>query len=110
MQTPLQIDFQDLGSNDAIREAIANNVAGLEQRYGRVTSCRVVVKGPGQHQQSGGQYEINIQLALPNGRAVNISRTPKFDERRSDPIFAINDAFKRARRSLQDQARRMQAK
>ena len=39
---------------------------------------------------------------------VNVERTPTADERHSNPTFAINDAFKRARRRLQDQARRLQ--
>ncbi len=37
-----------------------------------------------------------------------MARTPPADERHSDLTFAINDAFKHARRQLQDQARRTQ--
>ena len=43
----------------------------------------------------------------PEGREVNVARTPPADERHADLTFAINDAFKHARRQLQDQ-RRMQ--
>lgn len=108
MQTPVQIEFQDQDVSPAIRAAIADHIAALEQRYGRVTACRVVLKGPGQHHRSGGLYEVNIRLTLPDGREVDISRTPQNDERHADLPFAINDAFKRARRRLQDQVRRMQ--
>jgi cold shock CspA family protein len=45
---------------------------------------------------------------LPEGREVNIARTPQDDERHSDLNYALNDAFKRARRQLQDQARKLQ--
>jgi hypothetical protein len=44
---------------------------------------------------------------LPDSREVNIGRTPKSDERHADLAFALNDAFKRARRQLQDNTRRM---
>ena len=108
MQTPVQIDFQGLDVSPTTREAIEQHVAQLEQRCGRVTACRVVLKGPGQHHRTGGLYEVNIRLALPDGREVDVSRTPKADERHSDLPFAIHDAFKRARRRLQDQVRRMQ--
>lgn len=108
MQTPVQIDFQGVDASPRTREAIAKHVDQLEQRCGRVTACRVVLKGPGDHHRTGGQYEVNIRLALPDGRAVDVSRTPTADERHSDLSFAINDAFKRARRQLQDQVRRMQ--
>jgi cold shock CspA family protein len=39
---------------------------------------------------------------------VNVERTAPEDERRSDLSFALNNAFKRARRQLQDQVRRME--
>ena len=51
---------------------------------------------------------MNIRLALPNGREVNVGRTAQADERHADLTFAINDAFKRARRRLQDHVRRLQ--
>jgi cold shock CspA family protein/ribosome-associated translation inhibitor RaiA len=108
MQTPVQIDFQGLNASVRTREAIAKHVAELEDRYGRVTACRVVLKGPGKHHRTGGLFEVNIRLSLPNGREVDISRTPKADERHSDLTFAIDDAFKRARRRLQDHVRRLQ--
>lgn len=108
MQTPVQIDFQGLNASVRTREAIAKHVAELEDRYGRVTACRVVLKGPGKHHRTGGLFEVNIRLSLPNGRKVDISRTPKADERHSDLTFAIDDAFKRARRRLQDHVRRLQ--
>ena len=53
-------------------------------------------------------YDVNIRLALPDGHEVNVGRTPQADERYSDLTFAISDAFKRARRQLQDQVRRLQ--
>ena len=108
MQTPPQVEFQNLSPTQAVRDAIEKHVDGLEQRWGRVTACRVVVKGPSQRHHTGGLYDIHIRLALPDGREVNVERTAPADERRADLNFAINDAFKRARRQLQDHARRSQ--
>ena len=108
MQTPVRIDFQGMVGNRQIRAAITKHLLQLEQRFGRITACRVVVKGPGAHHHTGGIYEVNIRLALPNGREVNVARSAQADERHSDLTFAINDAFKRARRRLQDHARRLQ--
>jgi cold shock CspA family protein len=108
MQTPVQIDFQGMSAQPEVRAAIEAHVDQLEQRYGRITACRVVVKAPSGHHRTGGLYEVHIHLALPEGREVNIGRTPPADERHADPTFAINDAFKHARRRLQDHARRLQ--
>jgi cold shock CspA family protein len=108
MQTPVEIDFQNFEAKTRARALIKRHLAQLEQRFGRVTACRVAVKGPGGHHRTGAPHEINIRLALPNGREVNVERTAAADERHSDLSFAIADAFKRARRQLQDQARRLQ--
>lgn len=106
MQTPPQVEFQNLSPTQAVRDAIEKHVDGLEQRWGRVTACRV--EGPSQRHHTGGLYDIHIRLTLPDGREVNVEHTAPEDERRADLNFAINDAFKRARRQLQDHARRSQ--
>jgi cold shock CspA family protein len=108
MQTPIEIDFQGMQGTPQLRAAIEQHVAQLEQRYGRVTACRIVLKAPGGHHRTGGLYEVNIRLSLPNGREVDVGRTPPADERHADVSFAINDAFKHARRRLQDHVRRLQ--
>ncbi len=107
METPVQLDFQGMDAKADLRAAIKKQIAQLEDRFGRVTAGRIVVKAPGGHHKTGGQYEINIRLALPDAREVNIARTPHADERHSDLNFALNDAFKRARRQLQHQVARM---
>lgn len=108
METTIQIDFQNCDDPDAFRQRIEENVTGLEARFGRITACRIFMRGPGQHHRTRGAYEVRIHLELPDGRQVDIDRTPDEDERQGDPWFAINDAFKRARRMLQDNVRRMQ--
>jgi cold shock CspA family protein len=110
MQTAPEIDFQGMESTPRARERVARHIDQLETRFGRVTACRVVVKAPGGHHRSGGQYEVNIRLALPDGREAVIERTPPQDERFQDFDFALDDAFKRARRRLQDQVRRMEGR
>ena len=50
---------------------------------------------------------MSVRLALPDGREINIGRAPKQDERYADLTFAVDNAFRRARRRLQDQARLM---
>ena len=60
MQTPVQIDFQGMHGTPDIRASIAKHVAQLERRYGRVTACRVVLKGPSGHHRTGGLYEVVV--------------------------------------------------
>jgi cold shock CspA family protein/ribosome-associated translation inhibitor RaiA len=108
VQTAPEIEFQGMTASAEIQDAIKRHIAELEQRCGRITACRVVLKAPGQHHRKGGLYDVHIRLALPDGREVNVARTPPADERHSDLTFALDDAFRHARRRLQDQVRRMQ--
>ncbi len=110
MQTPVEIDFQGLTGNDQLRACVMKNISVLEQRFGRITACRVVIKAPSERHRTGGACEITIRLSLPQGREVDIGRSEKAkkaDDRLADPVVALNDAFKRARRRLSDHARRM---
>lgn len=107
MQTTPQIDFQGLESSPALRARIEQWIGRLEKLYGRTTACRVVVKAPGGRHRTGGLFEVNVHIALPDGREVRVERTPPADERFQDAYFAVNEAFKHARRQLQDQVKRM---
>ena len=96
METPIEIDFQGMAANTGVRDSIIKHVSQLEERFGRITAGRVVLKAPGGHHRKGGLYEINIRLTLPEGREVNVDHTAQNDERYSDLNFSINDTFKRA--------------
>jgi Sigma 54 modulation protein / S30EA ribosomal protein len=106
METPPEIQFQGMLGTPQIEEMIVAHIAELDERFGRITACRVVVKGPSQHHREGALYEVHIRLALPEGREVNVERSPPKDERNSDLAFAISDAFKRARQQLHEKVRR----
>ena len=54
----VEIDFQGMSGTPEVHASIEKHVAELEQRYGRVTACRVVLKGPGGHHRTGGLYEV----------------------------------------------------
>ena len=75
METPVEIDFQGMAANPSVRDTIAKHVTQLEERFGRITAGRVVLKAPSEHHRTGGLYEINIQLTLPEGREVSIGHT-----------------------------------
>ncbi len=61
MQTPVELEFQDMVASPAVQEQVADQVKKFEKRYGRITACRIIVKGPGNRHQTGGLYEINIR-------------------------------------------------
>jgi cold shock CspA family protein len=96
--------------SEAFREQILTQIKRFEDHYGRLTACRVVVKGPGGRHHTGGLYDIHIYLSLPDQREVAVERTPHLDERFQRFEFALHDAFNRAVRQLQDQVGEMRGK
>ena len=51
METPIEIPGRD--PNPWLREKIIENVSQLEDRFGRITACRAVVKAPKQPLPAG---------------------------------------------------------
>lgn len=110
METSPQIDFQGMEPSDAVRDQVQRHIDRLEERYGRLTACRVAVKAPSGRHHTGGLYEVRIYLSLPDSRDVSVEHTPQMDERFQRFEFALNDAFNRAERQLQDEVGRMRGK
>lgn len=108
MQTPLQLDFHGIDASPDTRRVIEERVQELEQRFGRMVACRVVVTGPGERHRSGGLFDVRVHITLPNGKEITVDRLDQGDERLASINFALGHAFDRARRRLQDQARRLQ--
>jgi hypothetical protein len=112
MQIQAHISFQDMAASEALRKTVEDRVADriddLERKFGRIVSCRVAIRGPGDHHRQGGPFSVKLHLSLPGGRDVHVDRTPNADERHAELSFALGDAFKRAGRQLQDEARRLQ--
>ena len=102
METPLRISFQGSDPSDALRRMIVEQVDGLEQLYGRLTACHVVIQVPDKHHRTSGLYSANIHMTLPGGIDINVDHTPQADDRFANPQFAVTDAFRRARRLMKE--------
>lgn len=123
MQLPMQISFHNMETSPAVETRIREEVAKLETFYARIMSCRVVVETPRHHLQRGKIFNIRIDLTVPGGEIVvdheptlhrtakqtALERTRKSHEIEGpykDIYVAIRDAFKAARRRLQEYARK----
>jgi ribosome-associated translation inhibitor RaiA len=110
METPLQIELDGVKSSAYLNELIETNLAKIEKRFGRATACRVVVRAPNGHHQSGEPFEVSIRIALPAKKEINVNHTPSQDDRLTDLTAAVNAAFKRALRQLDDESQQMQGR
>ncbi|MBI3515751.1 MAG: ribosome-associated translation inhibitor RaiA [Proteobacteria bacterium] len=105
MQTPLQITFDNLDRSDAIEGAIRDHATKLEKFFHRITACRVAVQMPHRHQRKGRLLQISVDLILPRGELV-AGRASAEHPTHADIHIAVRDAFRAARRQLQDHAGR----
>lgn len=108
MQTPLQLSFEDIAHSEFIEARIKDEVDKLEQFYDRITSMRVVVARPQRRHHKGDAYQIRIHMTVPGAADIAISREPAADGAHDDVYVTIRDAFRAARRQLQDLARKRQ--
>jgi ribosomal subunit interface protein len=101
MQTPLQIIFHNMEPSDAVEANIKEKAAKLERFSDKITSCRVTVEAPHKHHHKGNIYHIGLDIAVPDAEIV-VSRIPHDNHAHEDIYVAIRDAFKSARRQLED--------
>ena len=122
MTLPIQISFRNIEHSDRIEAQIRKEADKLEKFYSPIMSCRVVVEVPEHRRRYGSLHHIRIDLGVPGGELVvknepslhgsipeNEPKTSKqldlsAPHRRVD--VAIRDAFRSARRQLQDYAQR----
>jgi len=105
MQVPLQIVFEQIGHSDPIEARIREEAKKLEEFYGRITSARVVIGRPQHRHEKGDTYQVRIHITVPGAADIVISRDPAVTGAHEDAYVTIHDAFKAARRRLQDVVR-----
>jgi cold shock CspA family protein len=108
METPAEIEFVGIAPPPDVHDEIDRHIAQLEKRFGRIIACRVAVRGPGEGHQNGKRIEVKIHLTLPGHKDVTVAQLPPDAQRNTDVRAALNDAFKRARRQLEDQVNRLE--
>ncbi len=105
MQLPLELHFHNLDHSPAVEAAVRNAAAKLERFAGDIVSCRVTVEGgPHKHHQQGSLFAVRIDVRYAGGEVV-ASREPTAHQAHEDVYVAVRDAFKAARRQLQDRMR-----
>jgi ribosome-associated translation inhibitor RaiA len=102
MQVPLQIAFEGMEHSDAVEARIRQEIGKLEEFSDRIVSARVAVAKPQHRHHKGDIYHVRIHLAVPGMPDIAVSREPAAPGAHEDVYVTIRDAFKIARRQLQD--------
>lgn len=104
MQSPLQITFQGFPHSSAVEANIREKAEKLDKFYPHITRCRVIVGAKHHHRHKGNLYHVSIDISTPQKEIV-VSHAHENKQSYEDVYVAIRDAFKAARRQLEDHAR-----
>jgi ribosome-associated translation inhibitor RaiA len=123
MEIPVQVTYRGLDPSEALSELIRKEAEKLDKFFERIVACRVHVEREQGHVRSGAPFRVRIDLTVPGGeltidtgKSVRTSapdeeaparrKSADIDAAHKDPVLAVRDAFRRARRRTQDFASR----
>jgi cold shock CspA family protein len=104
MQLPLQITYRHMEPSPALDARVRELASRLERFSPQIMHCHVMIEAPHRHHRQGNLYEVRIDLTVP-GHVIVIQRGPVADHSHEDAFVALRDAFRAARRKLQDYER-----
>ncbi len=110
MDVPLELSFRNMDSSEAVAERVRERVEKLEQHFGRISSCRVVVEAPHRRQHKGRIYHVRIEIGVPGREHLVVNRDPGQHLAHEDVFVAVRDAFNAAQRQLKNHARKSAGK
>jgi hypothetical protein len=103
MPVSLDVTFRDMPSTETVIAAVQRWADRLGKLDPRIQRCAVVISRPHQHHRHGQQFHIGIELVRPDHNII-VAHDPGLDAAHEDVYVALGDAFRAARRQLQDQA------
>lgn len=105
MQLPLQITFRNVDRSPALEARIRELAMRLEKFSAQIVRCHVIVETTPHHHHQGGLYDFHIDITLPDAE-IAIRKAHPIDHAHEDPYVALRDAFRAARRKLEDYERK----
>ncbi|MFO7568123.1 MAG: HPF/RaiA family ribosome-associated protein [Enhygromyxa sp.] len=106
MQRPTRISFKGMDPSPAVEAEVESKIKMLERFFGRAIGYDVVIEAPPHHSRKGHPFGVRLDISVPGGPPVVVSRTHHDRVDHDDAYLAIRDAFNAAKRQLQDRARK----
>jgi Sigma 54 modulation protein / S30EA ribosomal protein len=123
MSFPVQITYRGLDASEPLNRLIHSEAAKLERFFDGIVSCRVLVERQYGHHLNGSPYHVRLNVVVPgtdlaivtepslktqplDEEAQRVHKSDEIDAVYKDPALTIRDTFRRAKRRLQEYARR----
>lgn len=105
MILPLQITFRHMDPSPALEARIRALAARLDKFSEQIIRCQVIVEPSAHHKHKGFLYDFRIDITVPDAE-IAIRHTHPADHAHENPYVALRDAFRAARRKLEDYERK----
>jgi ribosome-associated translation inhibitor RaiA len=105
MSFPVQITYRGVDSSSALDRLIRIEAAKLDKFFDRVVSCRVLVERQYGHHHTRSPFQVHLNIVIP-GADLAIMTEPNMGAAPVDAAATVRDAFRRARRRLQEYAQK----
>lgn len=102
MQVPLEISYRDVEKTEELEELIRQKAAKLDRICDHISSCRVMVEKLQKHQSSGQPYRVRLDIRVPPGHELAVSRDASKGNLHLDLPAEIRWAFDVAARQLKE--------
>ncbi len=110
MQKELQLRWRNVTPSEALDAEVREEAHRLERFHARITGCEVTLESPSRHHRNGAQkFHVRIELTVPGGKIV-VARDHVRDGAQTDLYVAVRQAFREARRQLQDHVGKLDAR
>lgn len=100
MNVPLEIAFKGIRRTEEIEALIREEASRLEKVCDYISSCRVIVEKPQQHQDVGNPYRVRIDMTVPPGHELVVKREPSKGDMHDPVEIVLKRAFDTAVRQL----------
>lgn len=100
MQVPLEISYRGVEKTDALDDLIRTKADKLNQFCDYIVSCRIAIEQPQKHQQTGNPYRVRIDMRVPPGKELVVTRDSTGGDMHVGVDTVIRDAFDAAYRQL----------
>jgi ribosome-associated translation inhibitor RaiA len=102
----IEVRFHNVDRSEALEAEIRERASKLEQFAEHLMNCVVTIERPHNHHRQGNLFTARVDLRLAHAHVV-ATRDPSTRRSHEDVRVAVRDAFRAARRQLQDRVRKL---
>ena len=108
MEVPPEITFRGVNKTDDIEQLILDKIDKLDKLCDHIISCRVAVESNQEHQQAGNPFRVRINLRLPPGKDLVVTRESGQGNVREWLSTVLRDAFSALERQMKKEVDKQQ--